>query len=180
MFSFLTNTAQNIRGKTEAVKFMKRNLVYNELEISNVEKFGNRSSQLEKSAEKELKVKALKNKKKKKKKHSFVSSDSGWLSDAVLPDGWKYRELGDTKVLLSPDGKELRGISAAIRFLVSENSTHEVVQMRKFLARFGWRPDPTLPEAWYYKKGVKRYDYCSPSGDIFKSKHQVDKYLRSK
>ena len=181
-YSFLTNTAQKIRGRTDTVKFMKKNLLYSQEEIRNIEHFGQPLSRTKKSKKqkKKTEIKEItpkKTKKEKSPKRKSEKSVDGWLSDSELPSGWRYKENKDTKVVLSPGGKKFTGISSAIRFLSKENSVKEVVQMREFLGKFGWRPDPKLPEGWRVKKGDKRYDYCSPTGDVIRSKQELRKYL---
>ena len=169
VYTFLTNTAQRIRGKTETVKFMRNNLIYNEEEIKNVENFG-------RTLEVEEKIR--------KSKKKSLDFDNSWLSDSLLPLGWRYKDIRDkknveTKGLLSPDGTRFNGISSALRFLIKQNSSdQEISDMRNFMRKFGWKADPRLPKDWSVRKGVKRLDYCSPLGDVLKTRQQLEDYLQ--
>ena len=125
----------------------------------------------------------IKKEKKKKSVESPAAIEASWLSDDTLPEGWRYKDSENsslpTKFLLSPTGDKLPGFSSALRLMTKENySPDEVRKMRNFMRRFGWKADPTLPEEWSVKAGNKSYNYCSPRGEILKSKHQLEKYLK--
>ena len=126
----------------------------------------------------------IKKEKKKKSVESMINIDDSWLSDDCLPAGWRYKDFSEksslpTKFILSPQGDKLPGFSSALRLMMKEKySPDDVSMMRTFMRKFGWKRDPSLPEEWSVKQGNKSYNFCSPGGEILKSKHQLEKYLK--
>ena len=172
--------------KEKIAKRKKSEKLLNKEEKSRSKRFGKHDS-LKAKSKRYTKLENVEKMKKEKKKKSVeigTNIDASWLSDEFLPQGWRYKDFSEksslpTKFLLSPKGDRLPGFSSALRLMTKEKySQDEVSMMRNFMRRFGWKADPTLPEEWSVKQGNKSYNYCSPQGDILKSKHQLEKYLK--
>ena len=91
--------------------------------------------------------------------HDTVN-DKSWVSDhPFVPQGWKLREVkingSDMFRYLSPDGYDLLGKAAALKFLIDkEYPEAEIQEMRDTMKYEGWWSDPGLPRHWLYRAGA--------------------------
>ena len=98
--------------------------------------------------------------------------DRSWVSNhPFVPTGWKIKEvkIGEQKMFryLSPDGYDLLGKAAALKFLLDkEYPEQEVQEMRETMKYEGWWSDG-LPEGWVYRMGGGQVFLITSTGEHF-------------
>ena len=96
-----------------------------------------------------------------------------WVPDhPFVPEGWRIKEvkMGDQSMFryLSPDGYDLLGKAAALKFLIDkEYPEHEIQQMRETMKYEGWWSEELPLTHWFYRIGNKQVFLISSTGEHF-------------
>ena len=77
----------------------------------------------------------------------------GWEEDDnTLPEGWKSRRSGQSKIFISPDGSQFMNRRLAIKRMLEDGCPEKMLErVRSGLAEEGWEEDIQLPCSWRFK-----------------------------
>jgi len=112
----------------------------------------------------------------------------GWKTDAMLPEGWKYKMLKYRQFsFLTPQADKLNGVQAAKKTIQTDYNQDAVENFQNFVEiqavatranKYDWNTkDETIPEGWKSRKTGSKLFILSPDGAQFCSRKQCLQYM---
>ena len=105
-----------------------------------------------------------------------------WKTSHTVPIGWKVRNRGAKKWILSPEGQQFRTRKAGLQHMINSSHPVEVIkEMRGFLIHEGWKSFTNLPHGWMFRElPGKTVVFLTSSGEEFTSGFKALDYAKTK